>query len=68
MQFRVGSSLAIRIGQIAFPAASLALFAFLPAPVSAQSGYYSHIVFDIALGSGAYFYSHANAIAPSHFE
>jgi hypothetical protein len=68
MQFRYANSLSLRIGHFAFTAALLALFLSFSALASAQSGYYGHIVFDNAIGSGPYFYSHAGAIAPSQIE
>jgi hypothetical protein len=68
MQFRAGASLSLRIRHFAFSAALLASLTSISAAASAQSGYYWHVVFDNAIGSGPYFYSQARAIAPSQIE
>lgn len=68
MQFRVVPSLSRRIGNFAFSLAILALIVPFSALGSAQTGYYRHIIFDNAIGSSPYFYSYAQAIAPSQVE
>ena len=68
MQFRVVPSLAHLLRLVQLFAAILALIVFRSAPANAQTGYYTHVIFDNAIGTGSYFYSHADAIAPSRIE
>jgi hypothetical protein len=68
MQFRIGASQSLRIGQLAFSTALFILIVSFPVLASAQTVYYRHIVFDNAIGSGPYFYSHAQSVAPSQIE